>query len=899
MATIIRGGFKDNKERLVTIDIWSPLGMGEYDLNDAASPIKIAFDSINIKYEIDDLFETIIEKKMSIDFITERYFGDVLFSDRVKQVKVTVKLEDVVLFAGYIEPYTYSQDYAEKLNSFTLNCIDELGCLKYGYLYKHADWKSVTNREQPISFKEYLSMILPTNTYYDMSKRIGSASALDVLGVSQELFLGKSEDKMKDNKEALEYILKYLNLHIIQEGEDIFIFDWNTIKGKSNSQMFTNIFDNTRKYINISAVTVDKNAYNDDSTNVSVADTYNQIKLKVNMDTDDTVVSDPLDTDSLKYESNYKQLWFSDYLSYGSGSSAHSAFYSIIRQGYENGNEIYDSYDAWARRDWYFKLAYNPQWKMKWGGIDVRNWLQRDSNGNIINASRILEVMRNYRFFPYILAVGKNEDELNRNNHSRLTSDGGVKGKISTSNYIVISVNGNEDNSEEELKRIQFDIDRSSNYHSTTNTADGLLEYTGATSGQYSPTDDDTTNYLVFKGSITLNPVISKSGFYTWGGLWFTQDLMSSNRNITFQNTYDAVTNGAWAKTVYDDFLYAQQFWETTTPGTIEHQVPNKMMLMPLVGLKYSDRLEYNYSGHWDDSDRYDKFAVIECELKIGDKYLVETYPNGDKQKPVYIWRDEAHLPYVEGVKKRSFSLGFDPSIGQCIIGPEYSITNTVNGKVSDEKGMAVPIKKSDGLAGKISFKILAVINQQWNEISRRHPTLFRSTKYYDNWRNVWSHVSSIWIKDFAIKVISDNKGSDVPGQKSDLVYMSNMVQGVIKERKDEEFDIVTMPTTEELIKNGISTNISKNTCINISTKMPATTVTDYTQSVSDRPERLWVDQYWNIYNKPKTIVNTVLDDSYLKNMNIYHFNLFGDTIPLSISRNLRRCEMEISLQQI
>ena len=159
--------------------------------------------------------------------------------------------------------------------------------------------------------------------------------------------------------------------------------------------------------------------------------------------------------------------------------------------------------------------------------------------------------------------------------------------------------------------------------------------------------------------------------------------------------------------------------------------------------------------------------------------------------------------------------------------------------------------------------------------------------------------MSSIWIKDFAIKVISDNKGSDVPGQKSDLVYISDMVQGVIKERKDEEFDIVTMPTTEELIKNGISTNISKNTCINISTKMPVTAVTDYTQNVSDRPERLWVDQYWNIYNKPKTIVNTVLDDSYLKNMNIYHFNLFGDTIPLSISRNLRRCEMEISLQQI
>lgn len=900
MATIIRGGFKDNKERLVTIDIWSPLGMGEYDLNDEDSPIKISFDSIEIEYDIDDLFEVIIKKTMSIDFVTTRYFGDVLFSDRIKQVKVTVKLEDNVLFAGYVEPYTYSQDYSEKLNEFTLNCIDELGCLEYEYMYKHADWKSITNREQPISFKEYLSMILPTNTFYDLSKKVSGASALEKLGVSQEIFLGDSEDDMKNNEDALEIILKYLNLHIIQEGEDIYIFDWNTIKAQSNSQMFQNIFDaGNIKYININQVLVDKNAYSDDSTNISVSDTYNQIKLKVNVDSNDTVVKDPLDTDSLTYESNYKQLWFSDYLSYGSGSSAHNAFNNIIKQGYENGNNIYESYDSWARRDWYFKLGNNPQWKLMWNGIDVRRWLQKDSNGNIINPSRILEVMNNYRFFPYILAVGKNEDELNRNNSSRLTSDGGVKGKITTSNYIVISVNGNEDNSEEELKRIQYDIDRSSGYNYYDDTCAGLLQYTGTTSGQYSPTDDSTTNYLVFKGSFTLNPVIVKSGFYSWSGIWYTRELMSSNRNITFQNTYDAVNNGGWAFTVYDDFLYTQQFWETTTPGTLEHQAPNKMMLMPLVGLKNSNRLEYNYSGHWDDSDRYDKFAVIECELKIGDKYLVETYPNGDKQKPVYIWRDEAHLPYVEGVKKRTFSLGFDPSIGQCIVGPTYEITNTVNGKVSDEKGMAVPIKKSDALSGKITFKIIAVINQQWNEISRRHPTLFRSTKYYDNWRNVWSHVSSIWIKDFGIKVISDNKGADVPTSKQDLVYMSNMTHDIVRTKDDEEFDIVTMPTTDELLANGIETNIANNTCINITTKMPATDVYDATQNISDRPERLWVDQYWNIYNKPKCIVNTKLDDSYLKGMNIYHMNTFGDTIPLKIVRNLRNCEMEISLQQI
>lgn len=900
MATIIRGGFKDNKERLVTIDIWSPLGMGEYDLNADNSPIKISFDSIEIEYDIDDMFEVIIKKTMKIDFITTRYFGDVLFSDRIKQVKVTVKLEDNVLFSGYVEPYTYSQDYSEKLNEFTLNCIDELGCLEYEYMYKHADWKKITNREQPISFKDYLSMILPTNTFYDLSKKVNGVNALEKLAVSQEIFLGDSEDKMKNNEEALEIILKYLNLHIIQEGDSIYIFDWNTIKGKSSAQTFINIFDaNNTKTLNISSVLVDKDAYSDDSTNISVSDTYNQIKLKVNMDTNDTVITDPLDSDQLQFYSNYKQLWFSDYLAYG--WDVRDLYKNIICQGYEHPNTINNGSDAWERRDWYFKLGYNPQWKLMWNGIETKNWLQRDSNGKYTNFTRPLEAMRSFRFFPVLLSMGKCEKHLNRNNPSRLTNDGSVIGNIPSNNYIVISVNGNGDNSPEELKRIQNAIDRSSDYDEYYDTYSGLMEYTGSSSGQYSPTDDDTTNYMVFKGTFTLNPIASVSGWAEHAWIYLYGNIMQGNSdNITFKSLYDAIKSDREPLFQYPQVIYyGHQFWKQGAPGTPEYSAPDSLMLYPLVGIQGNQALEYNYSGHWDDTDRYDKFAVLECEMKIGDKYLVETYPNGDAQHPAYGWYTEENLPYVNGRKKRTFSLGFDPSIGQCIIGPEYPITNTVNGKVSDEKGMAVPIKKSDALSGKLTFRIIAVINQQWNVITRRHPTLFRSTKYYDNWYNVWSYVSSIWIKDFSIDIISDNKGADVIGSKKDLVYMSNMTHDIIRSKDDEEFDIVTQPTTDELLANGIETNIAWNTCIDLNTRMPSTGITDATQNITERAERLWVDQYWNIYNKPKCIVNTKLDDSYIKNMNVYHFNTFGDTIPLKIVRNLRNCEMEISLQQI
>jgi len=892
MSTIIKGGFKDNKERLVTIEIWSPLGMAEYDLNDENSPIKISFDSIEIEYSIDDMFTSIIKKTMSINLVATEYFGHVLFSDQVKQVKVTVKMGNNVIFAGYIEPYTYSQEYAHNIDEFTINCTDELGCLEYQYIVQHSDWLYTLSQEQSPSFKEYLAMMLPTNTYYDMSKTCNGASVFDSLGVSMNVFLGDSEDDLVDNEQSLEKILKYFNLHIIQEGEDLYIFDWNTIKA-GGSKTFVNIFDGTTKVVDLSQTTITENDYTDDSTNLSIADTFNQIKLKVNLDTNDTVINDPLDSDDIEYFSNYKQLWMSEYRSHGTGESARDAFSNIVIQGYENGNTIVDGYDGWERIDWYFKLGYNKKWKLMWNGIDVNEWIELDNNNKPVNLHRIFQAMKNYRFFPFIISCGTCEDVLDRNNKSRLTSDNGVKGSIKTNDYIVISVNGNGDDSEAELQRIQTDIDRSSGYSVSTQNAEGLMVYTGAVSAQYSPVDDTTTNYLVFKGTIKLMPNINVSPigrFVLYSGI--------GSYNPTFKQTYDYLKQERYLAFPVYDMYYTQQFWQTYTPGTLEQQEPTANWLYPNVDIEDAQQLEYNYSGHWNDNDLYNKFAVVECELKIGDKYLVETYANQDKQKPLYGWYTEQDLPTVEGVRKKTFSLGFDPNIGECIVGKEYSITNTVNGKISDEKGMAIPIKKSDGLSGKVSFKIVGVINQQWNEITRRHPTLFRSTKYYDNWKNLWSHVSSIWIKDFEIGIISDNSGSDVASSKKDLVYISNESHGIIH-TKDDEFDICTMPTTQELVSRGIETNIANNTCIDLVTKTPATSITDTTQSVTDRPERLWIDQYWNIYNTPRTIIETTLDDSCIKGMAPYYVNNFGTVIPLSIKQNLRNCEATISLQQI
>ena len=923
MATYFRGNFKDIYDNNINIEIISPNGQREIDLDDEDSPVKIAYDSIEISYDMDDMFQTIIKKQMSLNLTSKIYLGDIIFSDKIREVSVVVRKNDDIIFSGYVEPYTYSQPFAAVWEEFTINCIDKLGILEYEYLVKHTRWQEYLAREDTPSFADYLSLIFnDEKVYYDGSKVIGNSntSAFDGVGISFTPFLGKDEDDMMTNEEVIDEILKYLNLHIIQEGDDFYIFDWNTIKGNSQTT-FINIFDNEDiKVIDLSKNIISKDSYKGDDTNISMSETYNQISLKADLDFVDEVLENPLDKDSVKYYSDYKQLFCSEYFASGDGSDSNNSFRNIIQQGYDHYKHIEDGWDGWWRNDWYFKLAYNPQWKLKWSNIDTSEWIQKDSQGNIINQHRVLQAMRNYNFFPMMISIGKNESILNKDNSSIFSSSGDVKGKISMNNYLVISVNGHfDDNSDAELQRIQNNINIASGYYTETvggvekHDWHGLFEYTGNANLSLSPADAKTTNYLVIKSKMVLNPIMLKSAPYKlyggFGPFWYA-DTKESGDNVTLQQVIDWMRNeGYWYFTVVPvtdndcDGRYMQQFYGATYPGDEEYSLPNGLLLYPFTNDPKATRLNYNYSAHWDDSDKIDKLPVLECELKIGDKYLVETYPSGDKLKPQYGWYTEDNLPYVKVdathyERKHTFSIGFDPAIGSPIVGKEYDITNTVNGRISDESGMAIPIKNSDNLAGKLSFKILCPINQQWNEITRRHPTLFRSTKYYDNYYNLWSYVSSIMIKDFEINVISDNLGSDIPSQEADVVYISNQPTTTIEKKDDIEFKVCTKPTTEELIARGIDTNVANNTTIEIATNKPLTDIKDTIQNVTERPERLYIDQYWNIYNTPKAIIETTLDSSFGK-MKMVNFSDFGDAIPLSVRQNLQFATTTIKAIQI
>ena len=902
MSTYLHGSFKDKNEQFITVEIIAKNGLGDYEISDDEdSLIKFSDDPVEIEYSIDDLFEHIIKKSCKIRLVTGTYLGDALFSGNEKDTTVKIwKNGDTCIFSGYVEPYTYTQGWAYRIDEFTLNCIDDLSCLQYQYITDESSWDDLYAKNSILSFKDYISMLLPTRTFWDKSKLVDGRSLLDIAGVSLNVFLGDGADDIATNEEILDEILKYCNLHAIQEGENIFLFDWNTVG--SSIETWHNIYDDSTLSMSATTINVSKGLYASDDTSLSMCEVYNQIKIKCALEDKDDVISSPLDSDDTYSYSDYKHLWFTEYISEGDGDRSLNAFRSIVKQAVNSPeNIVYPDYEHWYRNDYYFKWNYNPKWNLFYKGINVRDWLEKDSNDKYINMWRLMKAMKQNNFMPALVSVGKHEKKIDYRNPSRLGTNGAVTGAISMSNYLVISVNSEYDdgydNRSVRLSEIDEEIKNAAAFNSATGDCVGLLQFEGE-SALYSPTDDDTTNYLIFNGSMILNPVRPQSSFLSADE---NEKGWSDRPFIQFYN--HAVKNGQFGVVPVSDngdgARYAMQFWGNVNQSELERPMNNEVMIYPFTGEKKAEALAYNYSDKGDKTDKFDKIPVLECEMKIGDKYLVETYEGGNKQKPRYHWYTYEECPTEDGYKKTTFSLGFNPEIGDNIIGREYELANTVDGRYSSEKGTAIPIKKSDALSGKVSFKILGVVNTQWNEITRRHPTMFRHTKYYDHWKILLSYVSSIWIKDFNVKIISDNKGKEVPNQTKDIIYISDEAKGYLKKKDDIEFKINTALTTEELLALGIDNNVSNTNVVNMRDNQPLETILDTNTNENDRAERLYINQYWNIYHTPKPIITTTLKDNNTHNfLHLYHFNVFGDMIPLGVKKDVKNCTIELSCQK-
>lgn len=870
----IHGDFRDVNNVLYSVHILSDnnktkeITIGEEGLYFSGSPISIETD-------IDDTFQTIIRRSASINLVTSDYIGDKLYANNSRNIKVNIYKEDLCIYAGFVEPNTFSQPFANGLEEFTINTTDALTTLQY---YNYSSLKNYVKAKKDARVKTFQEMLdymlgdildidIVNGTsgivYYDLSKGIAKGKESTVFkdcSMSELYLLGNEADDVWTNEEVLEQMLQYLNLHIIQDGLDYYIFDWNSIKNRRINWYNMTLQSNIKMNPLVVEMTGEMHSSND--TNISMADVYNQISVKCQLEDQEDVIKSPMDSDSLASLYNGKQKFMTEYISEGEGVKANNAFFDMI-------HNRATTYSNCKTVDWYLQAMYNKNWNFITPKGDITD-LCEFGNNMYINQWKLPKYLKDNQLIPCLFKMGSVEKKPD-------TTDNSPTSKIDMSSYLFISINGNGDDTEE----------NHSPSDQTLQNRSGMIEYVGNSSGGvFSPTDDATTNYLVFSGKMCLMPIQKETDKFS--------TLLNYDKGSYWHKTVPSDNNG-------DGRYYTRKWYNQTRPSDeATSYIEGALSLHPWTKDKANHELQYNYTSKGDSTDKFSKLPVLECELIIGNKRLIETnidiYGNS-----TFKWVEIGKEPIIDGDKVTTFSLGINPKIGDKIVGDEFAIQNNISYTMNlDAEGTAIPITKEDALSGAVIFRILGPVNLTWNSITRRHPTWFRHTKWYNNTKFVLAHLENIIIKNFECKIYSDQAGND-SNEDNDLIYMSNETDKFVNKKDDTEFKFITQLSSAECVQKGIKNSINLNAVINTNTRTPLESIYNATTNETAKPEEHYINQYYLAYSKPKLIMETDLHDTDdISIQNIFHSDVLKRNFFVqSISKDLKEASAHIKLKEV
>lgn len=142
----IHGGFLNRHGETVTVYIVTK-GSREQELEIGTDEADVFFseDPVEISDQTNDTFDVLLGQSASIRLLCGNVIAD-LFSTSCRDAVVNVYKGDRCVFAGYIEPLTFSQPYNERWDELELNCISALSALQYSK-YKNVGASGVSYTE--------------------------------------------------------------------------------------------------------------------------------------------------------------------------------------------------------------------------------------------------------------------------------------------------------------------------------------------------------------------------------------------------------------------------------------------------------------------------------------------------------------------------------------------------------------------------------------------------------------------------------------------------------------------------------------------------------------------------------------------------------------------------------
>ena len=895
----IHGSFLSQQGDTITVHIVTGNDRTQtIEIGTEKADVYFSDDPAEIENEVNDTFDVLLRNSAKIRLLCGNLIKD-LFSTSCRDAVVNIYKNDTCIFAGFIEPQTFSQPYNDRWDELELNCIDALSALQYSK-YKNVGalgvvYAFVKAEAAQRSFYDIATEILQGVTngldilgnqnikfWYDGSKAVDAQTAnryqvFKQLSISDLLFLGDDESDVWQQDEVLEELLKYLNLHIVQDGFNFYIFSWDSVKATPDKIIWHDIVANSTKTTAQQAVTIALANVADCDTTISIGDVYNQLLLTAKVEDIESVIESPLDDDLLASPYINKQKYLTEYSSDGEGKTAYNAFYDMT-------HNKKTTYGGGAITDWYVQVMRNKQWAFPMKGnrdIDIVDYFGSEGANQ-----HALPDWLGQEPGAAIMALGS--VKINTAN-----DDNSPTSKVNMTNYLVVSVNGNGiDNDENKTYPSVADIQKNIPYAVYNGNKAG---------GVFSPPDEETTNYIVLSGKVILNPIMRQTNTYTnlhnkeWkSGLPIG---IKENEIYVWHQTVPSRNNG-------DGRYYTRQYWKAETPDKeVSWHEGADSGFYPYTG-EGPEEYEFKYSAIGDSTDTISKVAVLACMLVIGDKCVVETGTDG--QTTDFVWqkyKERSECQSDDEYYQQCFTIGFDPKIGDKLVGTEFSIQNNIDYKMGiDAEGIAIPITKGDKISGQVRFMILGPVNATWDIITRRHPTFFRHTKWSSSSVPLLAHVSSILIKSFEVKVYSDNGLISNGNDDNDIIYMSDTKETFVNKKDDLEFKINSALTATECAQLGVSNTVKLSTPLNISTGDGVLEVYDRNGNVKAKPEQIYVDSYYTEYHKPRIVMEQKLRDidNVVSLFNHYrHEALNKEFFVQGIGRNLIEGRADLTLKEI
>ena len=903
-------------------------------------------DPVEITYDFTDTFEHIITKNASVTLVTNMDFGSMLVNYNEKAILEINQLykneldEDVAkpLFVGYIEPLEWSQPYAKRFETFTLQATDKICRLQYvNYIQELARQESekdnpdieIVNKNSLIS-DIIRTCLVPTGLTlegYSNTNKIPKEvqNALDILYLPNSLFGGLSEDDDLTCYDVLNEIGKYLNIYFINDGTNCYLYDWH--------------------HLNTSDVNLTANDYASNDTNLSLADVYSQIKLECELDQKDTLL-DLLDGDTLYSPYVNRQKYLTEIISEGEGDRAWEGFKYYITKDtptvtgrtytqlgkYWEDSYLYDHYFQVMKSDLFDSMKYY-------------DWIRSDGKYQIDVLKKMTNTTlpvsaNNPSVVAAFISFGKTE-KITESDNSPVKAP-------SMKPYLCISIPSNyytRSQDGADLMRNQLENQYNTPLMTTTLDGSGLV-----------PQDTTTTNYLVISGSMIINALQPLSGLHN-------DTIHNQARLNTYLDALDIICKqGSHNNNDYkklkkngrhisvggneDGAYYMHRYWTIEKPNQIindnvyeDYLVgynSNPLLFVPNLKNDKNKMIKYGFSLMRDvygqkggRIDKVKKVPVLCCILKIGDKYCWERLDLSvdDENYGKYQWVTQEQYDQItnttDGTPK--MTIGFDPKIDDYVLGQEYDICDNIDELMNiDGKGTAIPIKYTDGLSGQLEFSILGPYNLLWTQQDNGVYT-YDLDKYtaliIDNTLGsnapLLQFATSIMIGDFKIEAKSDNGGSGIEGRDNDLVYVSELNDVEFLDEHSDSVKISTMLKQWEADRDGVDVSLTPSHplhYVEIEGEQilepwygyETGEIDEETQEdIYEKPEDRYVGDYFNEYNEPKSIIDTTIKlknlDWIVKPLDFNFTTTFktGNYKMISYSANLKADSINIGLKNI